>query len=449
MRSALARRAAVFGSTAILLLAPATAVAQADPAEKPSTGVSAQAALLPAELVEALQRDLRLTPDQYLAQSELGQKLAEFATMARTQFPDAFGGAWIDQAGIATVGLAGTDSAAARAAVEQAGFTSKNVQRSENQLAADREALNDWLDTLPADLRNLVQGVAVDIAGNNVVLRVDDTAGDLIDLLPPFLRGAARVVLGPVLPFVQPLIQPFLPPGSQDPAAATYGPDALLGGDPFAAVGGGVGLRCSLGFNATDRNGAPVNISAGHCDPNRTFAGTEHASKVYEMFGDASGAMIGTVEKTSLDRLDYSVIRPAAGTAQRFANNGVRVPGAAPIGITGTADPVVGAPVCKAGDTSGFNCGVVTAAGQTVKVGERVLADGFATNLCALQGDSGGTIVTGTLALGISSASNVGDYGMCEIAGFVSSIFGDTPELYATPINSILRENPGVRIRTS
>ncbi|MCL2536015.1 MAG: S1 family peptidase [Nocardiaceae bacterium] len=444
MRSSLARRAAVFGSTALLILGPLTAVAQAEPAASPGvseSGVSDQAAHLPIELVEALQRDLQLSPDQYLERSELGQKLAEFAEIARVQFPDAFAGAWIDPSGTPIVGLAGNGRDAARAAVAQAGFTTKDVERSQNQLEATRTALSDWIGTLPPEISKLVRGVAVDITTNNVILRADDTAGNLIDLLPPVLREAARIVLGPALAPLQPV--------AQGPESAYYAADSFLGGDPYAAVGGGIGLRCSLGFNATDGNGAPVNISAGHCDPNREAAGSGNASLAYSMVGDVSGPVIGTFEKTSLDGSDYSIIRPTRDAAQRFANNGVRVPGAAPLGITGTANPVVGAPVCKAGNTSGFNCGVVTATHQTVPVGQRVIADGFATNLCALQGDSGGTIVTGTLALGISSASNVGDFGMCQIADFVGSVTGDNPELFATPINTILRENPGLAIRTS
>lgn len=447
MRSVLARRAAVFGSAALLLLGPATAVAQAQPTdttESPAiaeSGVSDQAAHLPIELIDALQRDLQLTPDQYLERSALAQKLAEFAQIARIQFPDAFAGAWIDPSGAPVVGLAGNGRDVARAAVEQAGFTSRDVERSQNELEASRSALSDWIGTLPPEITQLIRGVTVDIANNAVVLRADDTAGNVLDLLPPELREAARVALGPALASLQPEV-----PG---PSTAHYAADAFLGGDPYIANGGGMGLRCSLGFNAVDGNGAPVNISAGHCDPNRSFAGTGDASQAYSAVGDVAGPMIGTFEKTSLDGADYSILRPVPGSAQQFANNGVRVPNAAPLAVTGTADPVVGAPVCKAGNTSGFNCGVVTAVHQTVPVGQRVINDGFATDLCALQGDSGGPIVTGTLALGISSASNVGNYGMCEIADAATFVTGESPELFATPINTILGQNPGYRIRTS
>ncbi|RVW01306.1 S1 family peptidase [Rhodococcus xishaensis] len=440
MRSLLARRAAVFGSAALLLLGPATTVAQAEPAALPAeseSGISDQHAQLPAEMIDALQRDLQLTPAQYLERSALAQRLGEFAEVARTQFPEAFAGAWIDPSGAPVVGLAENGRDSARAAVEQAGFTSADVERSQGQLESTRAGLAAWIGTLPPDIAQFVGGATIDVANNDVVLRADNRAGDLLELVPPFLREAARVVLAPAFAPLEPAISSSVP--------AQYAGDAFLGGDPYVATGGGVGLQCSLGFNALDGNGAPVNISAGHCDPDRTTAGTERASRVEGM----SGPVIGTFERTSLDGYDYSILRPTAASAPRFANNGVRVPYAAPLQVTGTASPVVGAPVCKTGSTSGFNCGVVTAVNQSVHVGERVLYDGFATNLCALEGDSGGPIVTGTLALGISSASNVGDYPLCALANLETSLMGDSPELIATPINSILNQNPGLRLRTS
>ena len=191
-----------------------------------------------------------------------------------------------------------------------------------------------------------------------------------------------------------------------------------------------------------------MTITAGHCDPNRAQAGTRWASQVHQLIGDNLGQHLGSFEKTVLDGSDYALIRPTSDAAGRFENNGVRVPFAAPLPITGVADPVVGAPVCKSGLRTGYSCGVVTATGQNVEIGHRLLENGFSTNLCALQGDSGGTLVTGTLALGISSASNVGQYGMCEIAGFVSGLLGESPELFATPIKTVLAENPGLKVRT-
>lgn len=442
MRSSLARRAAVFGSAALLLVAPAVAHAAPGPVdvEGAAPGVSDQAAHLPIELIDALQRDLKLTPEEYLERSELAQRLAEFAAMAGAEFPDSFGGSWLDAAGIPVVGVAGPHGDAFRTVVAEAGFTPRDVERSAQRLDADRTALTDWIATLPPEIANLVHGVTVDITSNTVVLRADDAADPLLDLLPPILREAARVVLGPALASLQ--------PAPSGPQAAFFATSELLGGDAYDARGGGMGLRCSLGFNAIDPAGAPVNISAGHCDPSPASAGSPQASRANAMVGNLTGPTVGTFEKTVLEGMDYSIIRPTADAARLLANNRVRVPDAEPLSITGTADPVVGAPACKAGNTTGFNCGVVTDVGRTIEVGNRVITNGFTTNMCALRGDSGGPIVTGTRALGIASASNVAFVGTCD-ADAVAQATAAGPVLSATPITAILGANPGLRIRTS
>ncbi|MEE2034305.1 S1 family peptidase [Rhodococcus chondri] len=431
MRRTFARRAAVLGSAAVLLFGPAAAIAQAEPAPVQTTD-------LPAELVEALQRDLQISPERFLDDATRSQELARFAETAREKFEAVFAGVWLDQAGTPTVGLTeGDQFDEARDAAVDEGFTVVETDRSEDALNDKLEALNDWLETQPPAVADVIRGIAVDVVNNDVVVRADNVAG--IEL-PDFLRDV-RVLFAPAELTPEPALD-------LRPVAGIAAPDALFGGDAYASLGAGEGLRCSLGFNAEDGSGNPVNITAGHCDPNRAQAGTQWASEVYQLVGDALGQRLGTFEKTSLDNHDYGLIRPSAEAAGRFENNGVRVPAAAPLPITGTADPIVGTPVCKSGLRTGYSCGVVTSTGQSIEIGHRVLRDGFATNLCALQGDSGGTLVVGTLALGISSASNVGQYGFCEVAGVVSGLLGESPELFATPINVILDENPGLKIRT-
>ncbi|MBF6247918.1 protease, partial [Nocardia elegans] len=60
----------IAASAAILLFGPTAAVANAEPA--PATD-------LPAQLVEALNRDLKLSPEEYLRRADLAQQDAAFA----------------------------------------------------------------------------------------------------------------------------------------------------------------------------------------------------------------------------------------------------------------------------------------------------------------------------------------------------------------------------------
>ena len=126
-----ARRIAIIGAAIALRLGASTAIASA----APDPGLSDQAAHLPVELAEALQHDLRLSPEEYLRRAELAQQLAEFADIAKVQYPDAFAGSWLDNDGRAQIGIApGPQAAPARAAVEQAGFGVVDVAKSGSAL---------------------------------------------------------------------------------------------------------------------------------------------------------------------------------------------------------------------------------------------------------------------------------------------------------------------------
>ena len=433
MRSVRARRAAMIGSAALLLLAPTVALAHAEPAPAaPSTAVE-----LPPELVAAIQRDLGLTAEQYLTKADAGQQLVEFANSLREQYPDVFAGAWLDPSGNPLIGLAdGAGKDAARKAAEELGYQVKDLPRSERTLGDQLNKARDWVSTLPAPLAGLIGATGVDVINNHLVMQVSDTATGLGLQLPDFLK-AVNIITVPDLGSVGP--QPIDAPGGV----------ASQGGDSYAAEGPAGAFRCSLGFNGTNGAGQVVNISAGHCDPSRGTAGTPNASVAFDMRGPGVfGDRFGTFARSNVDGHDFSVIRIDDNAANRFRNNLVRVPGAGPVPIDGTADPVVGAPVCKSGLTTGFSCGTINGINLTVNVGARTLTHGFSSNICALQGDSGGTMITGRRALGISSASNVGDMQMCEIAQVVTLLAGDAPTLYATPINAILRDNPGLSVRT-
>ncbi|RMI27565.1 protease, partial [Nocardia stercoris] len=104
----------MIGTAALLLTVPSVALTLAQP---PAPAPAAPASALPADLVAAIQRDLGLSPDQYLDRAETGQNLVRFADSIRGTFPDSFAGAWLDADGTPVVGLAdGPDKDAARTA---------------------------------------------------------------------------------------------------------------------------------------------------------------------------------------------------------------------------------------------------------------------------------------------------------------------------------------------
>ncbi|GAB4589692.1 S1 family peptidase [Nocardia sp. IFM 10818] len=425
----LVRRTAIAAS-ALLITGTLAASAHAEPATPD----------LPAELITAITRDLKISPKDYLQRADLAQQVAAFAATAQRQYPQVFAGAWLDETGKAVIGLApGTGLEDARKAAQDAGFSVKDVSKSESVLRSEKNAFQKWLEDQPADVSKAVLGVAIDTVNNSIAVRAAEPGLPLPGFVDP-----ARVI-----------VMPVPPTGSEEldvqQAAAIAGeaPGVKAAGDGYASVAGRMSLRCSLGFNGTDGAGNVVNITAGHCNPNIPATGGANSPSVHEILaGDRVGPQIGTFQKSVLGNQDYSIVSVNDNARDAFSNNLVRVPNAAPIAVTGVAIPVVGAPVCKSGSRTGFSCGVVNAIDQTVQVGDRLLTQSFSANICALPGDSGGPIVTGTLALGISSASSVADYPICEIPNLIGLLTGNTPQLFAQPVSVVLSDNPGLRVRT-
>ncbi|MCM6777289.1 S1 family peptidase [Nocardia sp. CDC159] len=429
------RKAAVAASAAALVLGPLAGSASAEPEPAPAPN-------LPAELIAAVQRDLKISPEEYLRRADVAQKVAAFATTAQRQYPEAYAGSWLDNSGKAVIALAqGQGLDEARKAAQDAGFQVKDVAKSETVLRGEKNAFQQWLTGQPESVTKSVRGVAIDTMNNSIAVRVDK-----VGLPMPGFVDPARVIVMPAPPVGPEQADEI----AQAQPVAGQGSGSVAAGDGYASVAGRMQLICSSGFNGLDRNNNVVNITAGHCNPNLAAAGTPNAPGMFELLpGNHLGNQLGTFQKSVLGSQDYSVVAVNEPSRDRFANNLVRVQGAAPIAITGVADPVVGAPVCKSGTRTGFSCGVVNAVDQTVQVGERELTQAFSANICALPGDSGGPIVTGTLALGISSASSVADYPHCFIPEMLGIITGDAPQLFAQPVNVVLSDNPGLRVRTN
>jgi len=177
--------------------------------------------------------------------------------------------------------------------------------------------------------------------------------------------------------------------------------------------------RCSIGFNGfAAATGASQSLTAGHCV--RTMTGSVYAvtGTTPNTGGFVEGALIGTPVKSESSyhqgasgqeyNSDYGVVAVTApgfyttpaistwGGAQGDVNS-------APLTITGTIAPILGANVCNSGSTSGWSCGTITYNDASdSSYGDSA----FGSTACADSGDSGGAEVVGTLAVGITVGGN-------------------------------------------
>ncbi|GAB0108648.1 hypothetical protein JMUB6875_76840 [Nocardia sp. JMUB6875] len=400
----------------------------------PPVVVSAQSANLglPADLVAAVVRDLRISPREYLRRAELSQRVAEFSASAARRFPHAFAGGRLDDSGNAVVAVVpGVGSDGVVEAVRSAGFDIEYVVGPHVALTA-----------LP-DITNVGTGSGGTGSGA---------------------------------------------PGSAAPAAAIYG------GDPYVIPDKVFNEACSFGFNGTDKDGDIVNISAGHCIglggwfvkdtaiyslkpgtklkpiPPDTAQRTdvERVKQEYEpkpdteqlgvfkkvVFNAVPDAPKGPRAPRSEPRpqgMDYSIIKVADGARNRFQNNRVRGEAGKALEIDGVAEAVVGMPVCKSGAMTGWTCGHVLrikneSMGSDQYPGDIIVKNAIVTDLCGWHGDSGGAAVTGKKALGIMHGGSTVD----EYNNAVPTC-RDLPafDVSLQPIKPVLDDNSGLEIRTS
>lgn len=438
MRKSVARRAAVKAAVlaSTVLLAPvfSSTPAVAEPAPQQLAPTD-----LPAELVEAISRDLQMTPTEYLDRAVRAQQLRSYAADFRAQHPEVFAGAWMTAEGKSVIAVT-SDEAARIAAAD--GYQTRLSPINANGLESSLAQLNQWITGLPRDIAQAINSVAIDFLNSQLVLNVANTPiGHALNL--PTLIANVKVVLSP------------------DGGGPVE--NRPMGGDTYITASTSLGdasLRsvdvCSFGFNSTDAAGNALNISAGHCNPNLGKGDQRAAVYLPNVRDIPASPELGTFVQSKLggeSALDYSVIqlndRAVRGGMDRPL---VRGANGTTLTITGTADPVIGAPICKSGQSSTFTCGFVIADRVETQLftaeGEPKVVRGFASSACTLGGDSGGAIVTGTLALGITSGSNAADAPDCAEANIAMVQYGGTATL-GIPIRAILADaGNGLTVRT-
>lgn len=356
-----------------------------------------QAATLPADLVEAIDRDLDMSAERYLATAAA----ARVAVDVVDSLGEIVTAAWLDGT---KLHIAVRD----RADVAAAAATGAEVH------------VGDGLTDAVAAAR-----------GQGQLAYADRREGEVVPVEAELSGGPAR-------------------DSHQASQVDEPNPGAVPGGYGYWAHDAENIYRCTGGFNGASADGEPRTLTSALCSQGDSglldggvgllgavvddlldgeIADTGEAAESDTESGADGVAGDGAADEPVQDQQDVS----ADGYVATFAEDAVAStdgrdfaqlqltdgeewtlpPRVAPPGtsedggvtIHDVMRPIAGAPVCAAGSVSGWTCGTVVSSAVTdVPVGDSQVS-GFLFDACALPGDHGGPIISGHYALGISSAS--------------------------------------------
>lgn len=323
----------------------------------------------PGGLVEALARDLDLTPGQARQRLDDQREAQQVAAALPRSVRGQSAGWWLDTGSGDLVVAVTTETAAA--AVETAGARSVNVERDRARL----ERLSAKVADLHTAKVSGVNGWGVNAKHATVDVQVNTGTVD-----SAFLRGldglgaGVRVVEGTTSPVQQ--------------------DGTVQAGNPWWP---GSESNCSVGFAATGTDGSAHFLTAGHCtnDPDQDAYGeTFHNNRLgtSNVGGDHSvNAAEGDMGVVAVDEPGWEL------SAE------VNTWGGEAVTVTGSTEPLVGQAVCHSGNTSKWQCGEVRRINQTIDYGD-VVIEGLATSTaCSRGGDSGGGWLAATQAVGLHS----------------------------------------------
>ncbi|MFI8092193.1 trypsin-like serine protease [Streptomyces sp. NPDC086080] len=381
-----ARRTALTALGALVLAAlPSTAAADPTPAAgpKPSAAQTLGADRPSPHLLSALRRDLGLNSQQA---SERLVNEAEAGTRAgrlRNALGERFAGAWVrgDTSGELTVATTGAGDVAA---IEAQGATAKVVRWTLAELRAAKRRL-DTAATRGTTLDTPVW--YIDVAKNRITVEATSRSAGTAFIRAAGLQGEDVGVR----------VTAERPRLLQD----------ITGGDAFYINDS---ARCSVGFSVTRGEQAGF-VTAGHCgSPGATTTGYD---------GTAQGVFAASV----FPGKDMAWV---ATNARWTPTPDVKAQDGQEVQITGSAQALVGASVCRSGSTTGWHCGTVQQHDTSVSYAEGRVDGLTRTTVCAEPGDSGGPFVTGAQAQGVTS----GGSGDCTRGGTtfyqpVNPILGD------------------------
>ncbi|MCO8276222.1 ricin-type beta-trefoil lectin domain protein [Actinoplanes sp. TRM 88003] len=335
---------------------------------------------LPAGVVAAMKRDLNLTDDQIAERLRTEAAAPVVQKRLKAKLGPAYGGAWIKK-GDQRLTVAVTSEAAARE-VRAEGAEAKVVARSESALASDRAKL----DKRGAKAADTIRSWRVDPATNTVVVTVKPGAEAQARKFAQD-SGVTKITVETSSVAPEPVYD-------------------VRGGDQYVINGN---TLCSVGF-AARRGGAPGFVTAGHCGgrgaPTRGFNNVDMGSFQESEFPNTDMAYVGV---------------NGNWTPQPWVNNY----SGGNVTVAGSNDAAIGSSICRSGRTSSWTCGTLQGRGETINYSNGPVYGMSRMSACANPGDSGGSVIAGNQAQGVTSG----------IAGGCGSA---NPQTWFQPVNPIL-----------
>ncbi len=334
---------------------------------------------LPAEMVEAIERDLGLSPAEFQEILRIERQAGSMIARAEEEFGEHYGGTWIarDRNGVprlvvATTSMAATQAAAARLGIgrDADGPELREVRFSLNELERTVDSFNDAAAKPLARELAGIHSWGIDLPSNRVVVV---TATDVSTRALDFF-AASKVDLDML-----------------DFEVSKHEPSTLAN-----VVGGFRYNNCSIGF-AVRQGTTKGFVTAGHCGGAGTLV-------------RIGGVAVGHVQQSNFPGSD------AAWANVRQSDNLFNLvwlySGSSTYAVTGSSEAPIGAAVCRSGFRTGWRCGTLTRNNVSVNYGSGMVYGLRESNACAGQGDSGGSwVATANQAQGVTSGGALGNDG--------------------------------------
>ena len=386
-RHAAGRRRAALTALGTLVLTGIPTAATAEPPPAPGPPPSAAQTLgadkPSAQVLRAMERDLKLTQKQAVTRLVNEAEAGTRAGRLHNTLGGHFAGAWVSGATSAELTVA-TTHAADVPAIRAQGAEAAVVKTPLSALKAVKEKL----DAAAARVRTRDTPVwYVDVPMNRVVVQAtrESAAGAFIRTAGVKGRGVAVRV------------------SANRPRLLAD----IVGGDAYYINGT---ARCSVGFSVTKGQQQGF-ASAGHCGK----AGARTTG--FDM------ADQGTFQASTFPGKDMAWVGVNSGWT---ATSDVKGEGGRRTQIAGSAQALVGASVCRSGSTTGWRCGTIEQHDTSVSYSQGTVDGLTRTTVCAERGDSGGPHIAGAQAQGVTS----GGSGDCSSGGTT----------FYQPVNPILSD---------